>query len=347
MGINNEYEIPDDFIKIVKKKKINFKNKKNENEKLENKNSKNKHYSFDELLDMINSDPIKNINNIFKHRNGNTKNVKVKLDKIVEEQELVDYYSQISHFVHSRSVTNTCVIYSWPFLLENKVTILSLYEPNFKYKQIIKHNTWYYKTDKNDNSNENVFCKITDINKFIKENTINLQNYLDNNILTNKAIEILKNVLGSDYYLTFYELGWVLYIGSKNDDYNELLRITIDRFNINNTKINFKNTENVYNYQQLLEFINKNQTQIELYKKQVSDYNLIKNNKIKEKREIDLIQSKIEKDLFNLKIEEKLQHYESTLKQKKKSNFFITRTKKEFIETISCKPFVIKEYWET
>lgn len=317
----NESENENDtFITTIKKKTPKFNKSVDSNYTLIKKplkKSKKTHFSLDEILKMMNQDFSEKfkIAPIFKP-----------LNKIIEEPEpKIDYYLQIKQYVHSCSVSNVGFHMSWPF---GNNCIFTFIRHN---NTFIKDN-WFYEKDHCVNI-------IRDPQQFINDHINDFEAYLENNKIMNDTILQLQPILG-EYYITFVEIGWGLSIGKKNtSDYNVFLKIVIDRFNINNTIVTFDGKTNVHDNISLIKFVNENLDKITTFKQQVVEYNLNKQKESQQKRKQDLIQLEIEKDLQNLHLEEKLKEYESTIKQKKNGSLFIKRSKKELIETITCKPY--------
>lgn len=306
----NEQIENDTFITTIKKKTLKFNKSVDSNYKLIKPKNK-KHISFDEIIKMVEIGPIIN----FKPSQKRTI-----LKKIVEEPEpKIDYHLQIEHFVHSCSISNVGFSMSWSF--GNNCTF-TLIRHNIT---LIKDN-WYYEKDRCVNI-------IRDPQQFINDHINDFEVYLKNYKITNDIISQLQPILG-EYYLTFIEIGWSLSIG--NDSF---LKIVIDRFNINNTIVTFEGNVSVHDNVSLLKFVNKNLDKITTFKQKVVEFNLNKLKENKEKRKQDLIQTNIENNLRNLQLEEKLKEYDSTIKQKKNPNLFIKRSKKELIETSTCKPY--------
>lgn len=308
----NELEdenLNDNLIPIIKKKTPVYKNV---NYKLKQKiklKIKQNHFSFDEIVEMINKDYIKKSQPKFKH-----------LDKIVEEPEpKIDYHLSLSHFVHSFSNCSNSFNMSWSF---GDNCSLTLIRNNNDFIQ----DKWYYKT-------KGVFSIIKNPQQFIDNHINDLEVFLENNKIINNTITQLQPILG-EYYLTSVEIGWVLSIGK-----NVFLKIVIDRFNLNNIQVTFDNKTNTQDNISLVKFVNENLDKITTFKQEIVEYNLNKKRESEEKRKQDLIQSKIEKDLQNLHLEEKLKEYESTIKQKKNGSLFINLSKKQLIEQITCKPY--------
>lgn len=302
----------DNLISIIKKKKPVYKKQVNVNYKLKPKikaKTKQKHFSFDNIVEMINQDYIKKFQPKLKH-----------LDKIVEEPELkIDYHLSLSHFVHSVSNCSNSFNMSWPFGDNCILTFIRNHNKFIKDK-------WYYKT-------KNVVSIIKNPQQFINDHINDLEVFLENNKIINNIITQLQPILG-EYYLTSAEIGWGLSIGN-----NIFLKIVIDRFNFNNIQVTFDNKTNTHNNTSLIKFINENLDKITIFKQEIVKYNLNKKAESEEKRKQDLVQLKIEKDLENLQLEEKIKEYDSTIKQKKNCSLFINLSKKQLIEQITCKPY--------
>jgi hypothetical protein len=308
----NEQE-NDTFITTIKKKTPKFNKSVDSNYKLIKpiKQKNKKHFSFDEIIKMVEAGPIIN----FKPTQKRTV-----LDKIVEEPEpKIDYHLQIKQYVHSCSISNVGFRLSWPFGNNCMFTLI-------RHNATFIKDHWYYEKDRCSNI-------IRDPQQFINDHINDFEAYMLNYKITNDTITQLEPILG-EYYLTFIEIGWGLSIGDDN-----FLKIVIDRFNINNTTVTFDGKTCVHDNVSLLKFVNENLDKITTFKQKIVEYNLNKQKESKEKRIQDLIQTNIENDLRNLQLEEKLKEYDSTIKQKKKSNLFIKRSKKELIETITCKPY--------
>ena len=245
--------------------------------------------------------------------------------KILNELPKIDYHLQILHFIHHCSCSNNTFNMSWPISDNFILYFVRHHNINIKDK-------WYYKY-------KYTYNTITNIQQFINENTTNFEKYIANYQITNDLIKQLQPILG-EYYLTFIEIGWCLSISKKNyTDYKVFLKIVIDRFNVTNINVTFNNITTIYNHITLIEFINKHLDNITSFKQDIVKYNLNTQILNKENKKQAKIQLNIEKDFNNSQLDEKLSQYNNTIKKTHPSSLFINTTKKDFIETITCKPY--------
>ncbi len=285
------------------------------------KHTKKKYLTLDQIIKMIKT-PI--VFDLYP---------KVKLPTIIEEPENIQIQTDtpstlnLNHFIHSTSCGDNWIKKDWNFIKNNIIYILS------------------YKTFIN-NVNDNWYCnneKIVDLTNFVKDNKIYLENYLETWNILQKTTNIISLILG-DPYITYNEIGWHLQQGSKkNNDITIFLRIVLDKFNIDNCVVFYKEHTETMTNKNLLEFINFNTIDFQQLKNQIQTYNSIKFLKSKEIRKQQLIQDTINNELHNLELTNKLKQYE---KIKRPCSLYIIRPLKEIYETISCKKFPKKNYWE-
>lgn len=295
---------------VIKKKTPILKKFVDRTLKTKPQNLKNPKKSFllDEIIEMLYEEPVKKFS-ITPNR--------VVLNTIIEELEpKIDYHLQITHFIHFCSYSDKSFKMSWPFGENSLLTFIRSFDIKIK-------DQWYV--------NKTI---IKDVQQFIDDNTKNLQIYLENHKLTQETIKQLQPILG-DYYVTFTEIGWGFI-----KDTTVLLKVVIDKFNINNTQVTFGDDVTIHNNNiTLMEFINENLDKITTFKKQVYEYNLNKQILLEEKIKINNSALKIQKWWKNLQLDKKIKQHNNTIKQKKSGTLFINRPKKEFIEQITCKPY--------
>jgi hypothetical protein len=312
----------ENFITTIKKKTPNFKK---QVDKITYKLNKiklnteiNKSIPFNKLLEMVKIGPIIKFKTMPKFE---------KLNKVIEEPEpKINYHLQLVHFDHYYSPTDNGYNMSWKF--GNDCTLI--------FKRHTSNNVkdkWFLKSFNIDKMRYDISI-IYNVEQFINDHINEFKFYIENDKITNNIIKQLQLILGNNY-LTSYEIGWCLSI-----DKNIFLKVVIDRFNINNIQVTFNNDVIVHNNVTLMKFINDNLDKITKFKQEIVEFNLNKQILLKEKREQHFVQLKIEKELHKLQLDEKLKEYNNTIKQKKGNNLFVNRSKKELIETITCKPYI-------
>ena len=300
---------------IVKTKKIKTKN-----------NKKKKYFSLDEMIEMIES------------RNKPTRLTTIK-EELIEPKKLENAPDitpditpdtlNISHFIHSSSYVGNLIIKKWYFLKDKKECVLH-YE-TFYNKSI--NDRWYY---------NNAVVLQKNLNVFIKDNRVYLQTQLDtyNSILC--TINIISCILG-DPYITHIEVGWSLQKTQEQKN-NLFLKIILDRFNINNCLVFYKEQTEIMTNKKLLEFVKENTQFFKELKDEIKIFNSIKFLELQEKNKQLLIQKTIDDELINIELKNKLKQYE---KKKRPCSLYINRPLKEIYETISCKKFPEKNEWDS
>lgn len=290
-----------------------------------NKTKKNnkKKFSLDEMIEMITTPKII------------TSKITTRLPSIKEEIQLENTPDitpditldtlNISHFIHSTSYVGYLIIKKWYFLKDKKECVLH-YE-TFYNKNI--NDKWYY-------NKEIVLQK--NLNVFIKDNRVYLQTQLDtyNSILC--TINIISCILGEPY-ITHIEVGWSL---QKKQKF--FLKIILDRFNINNCLVFYKEQTEIMTNEKLLEFVKENTQFFKELKDEIKIFNSIKFLELQEKNKQQLIQKTIDDELINIELKNKLKQYE---KIKRPCSLYINRPLKEIYETISCKKFPEKNEWDS
>lgn len=255
-------------------------------------NTKLIYFTLDQIIEMMNKNLDKKIT-----LTTIIEEPCIDLDPIcidVGKKHKIDYHLQILHFIHSYDYSDKHFSLSWP--LNNQCVFTFIRHYNF--------DQWYYK------SLDNTII-VYNVQQFIDDNINNFKVYLENDKLIKDLIKQLQPILGQ-YYTSFIDIRWCLSI-----DNDVKVKIVIDRFNINNIKVTFKNKTTVHNNITLITFINKNLDKINIFKQEIDKYNsnqqILNNEKIHQEKN----QLKIEKDLRNLHLDEKIKEYNNTIKQKK------------------------------
>jgi hypothetical protein len=347
----------DDFIKLIKKKKVvelkekqpKIKQKldihkqeiqqkldihKQPKQKIVKRYKKLKILNIDDILKLMNNSYVKKIY------------TKKKLDTIEEELPIKKDYSlqlkQLDEYYHTVSFGNNFYNKQWRFIKNNEKIILTFKSIDNK-NNIQIPDSWYFT-----NLLKNYSTNIYNITEFINENLKYFKEYNYNKTLFNNLIDEIDNfdIFNDKYkFITSTDIGYSIYQGNKKDnDYQQFLKIVINKYNFNITLF-FNNETKIIDNEFLLKFIKDNLENIKLLKNKSEIFNSIKYNSKQDK----LLQNKIENDVLNklnnLKLEEKInKHNNSKLKP---CNFFYEQSKKQLIETISCKKYIEKEYWET
>ena len=231
--------------------------------------------------------------------------------------------SILNNFIYCTSRGNNWLVKKWFFMKNTEINVLS-------YKSI--SDTWYLNNDK---------IKLIELQNVIDENLVYLQIQLDNSIILKTIVSNISLSCGEPY-ITFNEIGWVLQQGSiRNNDRIIFLKITIDTFNVNNITVLFENTIQYMDHKQLLQFMNNQD--FTLLVKQIKDYNSMKFIELQQNIKIQKEQNNIANKLQMLKLTDKLKLSE---KHRRPGSLYIKSTLKEMYETISCKKFPEKNYWE-
>lgn len=183
--------------------------------------------------------------------------------------------------------------------------------------------------------NTNIF----NFNDWIKNNLEFIQNYHNNLLEIQNIVEtISKTHLASPTFENSYYVGWFKKSNS------ECLDIKIDKFDLNNINVTFKNKTNIFNKNDLLKFIEKNNKHFQkLIKQSMVDYENNKN--IKNLENLNIQKENLEpitpeqKHLNMLRAGTKMLHTKTTI------NMYIHKPLAKRFYYQACKPLEIKYDW--
>ena len=239
--------------------------------------------------------------------------------------QIMDQSVDMNQYIHATSyLPDDVTLKTWIFNIANKELLLSYtFGWHFvKYSGMFASKTGWYRIDKwyIRNSGNMIYTQILDINDWLKEHQMYLEDYKRKHQDLQHTIQILTVILGPTTFKCPYSTGWNI-----TGQYTIVMDTMRFPDNISICFVDAK-IDKTMSKTELVAFVKKN-------KKKISK--IIEQEKVRRERKTKEIQNEIQKTITETRVGPSIKVVPTTVHR----DFFIKTTLKERYEIQSCKKF--------